>query len=125
MKPAYQTALPKGKTIDDLGGWKRVSPAKEEPVFAYMDKIDDVTISVSQQPLPQSFKNNTDSEVAELAKKFNATNKIDAGGTTAYIGTSSKGPQSVIFTHDNLLILMKSIGHVTDTSWANYIETLK
>lgn len=125
MKPTYQTTLPKGKSIDDLGGWKRVSPAKEAPVFAYMDKIDDVTISVSQQPLPESFKSNTDTQVAELAKKFSATNKIEAAGITAYLGTSSKGPQSVIFTHDNLLILMKSTSRVDDTSWAKYIETLK
>lgn len=125
MKPAYQTTLPKGKDIEDLGGWKRVSPAKEAPVFAYMDKIDDVTISVSQQPLPESFKSNPDAQVAELAKKFNATNKIETAGITAYIGTSSKGPQSVIFTHNNLLMLMKSVSHVNDASWAAYIESLK
>lgn len=125
MKPTYQTTLPKGKTIDDLGGWKRVSPAKDIPVFAFVDEIDDIPVSVSEQPLPQSFKSNTNSQVADLAKKFNTTDKIDATGTPAYIGTSSKGPQSVIFTNNNLLILMKSARQISNASWAKYVESLK
>lgn len=124
-KPNYKTALPEGKTVAELGGWKRVSPAKDDPVFAYIDQIDSVTVSVSQQPLPQSFKSNVANQVAELAKKFNATDKIDAKGTAVYIGTSSKGPQSVIFSSNNLLILIKSEKQIADTSWATYVESLK
>lgn len=123
-KPTYQTVLPKGKTIDELGGWKRVSPPKNDPVFAYTDAIDGVPISVSEQPLPQSFKNDTDSQVADLAKKFNATDKIEAGSLAVYIGTSAKGPQSVIFAKNNLLVLIKSEKKVSDASWAKYAGLL-
>lgn len=122
--PEYQTILPIGKSINDLGGWKRVSPPENEPVFAYTDQIDGVTISVSQQPLPDSFKSNLSSQVAEVAKKFNATSKIDANGTTLYIGTSAKGPQSTIFTKKNLLILIKSQKKINDKSWIGYVKTL-
>jgi len=123
-KPIYQTVLPKGKTIDELGGWKRVSPPKNAPVFAYTDAIDGVPISVSEQPLPQSFKNDTANQVADLAKKFNATDKIDAGSLDIYVGTSAKGPQSVIFAKNNLLVLIKSEKKVSDTSWAKYAGLL-
>lgn len=123
-KPIYQTVLPKGKTIDELGGWKRVSPPKNDPVFAYTDTIDGVPISVSEQPLPQSFKNNTADQVADLAKKFNATDKIDASSLDVYIGTSAKGPQSVIFAKNNLLVLIKSAKKISDTSWAKYAGLL-
>ncbi len=123
-KPAYQTVLPQGKTISDLGGWKRVSPPKSDPVFAFTDALDGVAISVTEQPLPQSFKGDTDAQVAELAKKFNATDKLPAGSLTVYIGTSAKGPQSVIFANDNLLILIKSEKKISDTSWAKYTQTL-
>jgi hypothetical protein len=123
-KPAYQTVLPQGKTISELGGWKRVSPPKSDPVFAFTDTLEGVAISVTEQPLPQSFKNDTDTQVAELAKKFNATDKLPAGSLTAYIGTSAKGPQSVIFANDNLLILIKSEKKISDASWAKYTQTL-
>lgn len=122
--PKNETVLPTGKNVEQLGGWKRVSPPESDPVFAYADTIDGVPISVSQQSLPDSFKSNTDSHVAELAKKFNATNKIDAGGTTVFIGDSSKGPQSVILTKKGALIMIKSQKKITDKSWITYIKTL-
>jgi hypothetical protein len=116
--------LPKGKDISELGGWKRVSPPNTDPVFAYNDAIDGVPISVTQQPLPQSFKNDAVNQTAEVAKKFNATNKIDAGTIDVYVGTSAKGPQSVIFTKGKLLVLIKSEKKVKDTSWAAYAQAL-
>jgi hypothetical protein len=120
----YQTILPDSKSISSLGGWKRVSPPKADPVYAYVDTINGVAISVSQQPLPKSFKGNTDDQIAELAKKFNATTKIEADDTKVYIGTSAKGPQSVIFTKDYLLILIKSLKKIDNTSWTTYIKSL-
>jgi hypothetical protein len=123
-KPVYQTVLPKGKTISELGGWKRVSPPKSDPVFAYTDTIDGIPVSVTEQPLPQSFKSDTANQVATLANKFNATDKIDAGNLAVYIGTSAKGPQSVIFAKNNLLVLIKSEKKVSDASWAKYAGLL-
>lgn len=121
----YQTVLPESKSISQLGGWKRVSPPDSEPVYAYSDKIGDTPISVSQQPLPESFKKGgIDNQVADLAKKFNATTTFDADTTTAYIGTSAKGPQSVIFTKNSLLILIKSQAKIDDTAWVRYVKSL-
>lgn len=123
--PTYKTVLPNKKSINELGGWKRISPPEKDPVFAYADTIGDVPVSISQQPLPESFKNNTDTQVAELAKKFNATTKIDAGDTAVYIGTSAKGPQSAILAKANLLIMIKSEKKIANTAWANYAESLQ
>lgn len=122
--PAYPTLAPKGTSIETLGGWKRVSPPKKDPVFAYADTLEGVNISVSQQPLPASFKDDVASQVAALAKQFNATTKLSAGATTAYIGTSAKGPQSVIFTKNDLLILIKSQSKVSDSAWIRYVQLL-
>lgn len=123
-KPTYTTVVPNGKSVDELGGWKRVSPPKSEPVYAYADSIDGVSISVSQQPLPKSFETNPEVQVADLAKKFNATNKLAAGNIPVYIGTSAKGPQSVILTKNDVLILIKSQKKINDKSWAKYAESL-
>lgn len=120
----YQTVLPDGKTITDLGGWKRVSPPESEPVFAYTDTLENVTISVSQQPLPPSFTGSIDDHIAELAKKFNATTRVDSDGTPLYIGTSAQGPQSVILSKNTLLILIKSQGKIDTAAWQKYTKSL-
>ena len=120
----YQTVLPSGKTISELGGWQRVSPQASTPVYAYTDTIGSVSISVSQQPLPDNLMGASGDPVAELAKKFNATNEIDAGGTTVHIGTSAKGPQSALFSKNSLLIMIKSQKKIDDKSWAQYIKSL-
>ena len=120
----YQTVLPAGKPITELGGWKRVSPAGADPVYAYTDQIGETPINVSQQPLPASFLGDTDDQIADLAKKYNATAKIDLNGIKVYIGASAKGPQSVIFTKNSLLVLIKSDQKIDDAAWATYIKSL-
>ena len=125
QSPTYTTLLPGGKTIDSLGGWHRVSPPDRDPVFAYVDKVGGVQVNVSQQPLPDNFKSDTSKNVAELAKSFNATEKVEVGNTTLYVGTSSKGPQSAIFAKDDTLILMKSQAKISNDAWTAYVESLK
>ena len=121
----YQTVLPAEKSITDLGGWKRVSPPDGDPVYAYTDTLSGVAISVSQQPLPESSQGNTSQALADIAKNLNATTKLSGTDTEAYVGTNSKGPQSVVFTKNYLLILIKSQDKISDASWAQYIKTLR
>ena len=122
--PSFQTVLPSGQSITSLGGWHRVTPPGDDPVFAFGDTIDSVPISVSEQPLPDAFKHDTLSAVADLAKQYNATTKLKAGDTVVYIGTSAKGPQSTILTKHNLLILIKSKNQIDNSSWTDYISSL-
>lgn len=122
--PDYQTILPNGESINKLSGWTRISPPGKDPVYAYVDKIGSTPITVSEQPVPASFKDNIDTQVAQLAKAYSATDQLDASGTKVYIGTSVKGPQSVIFEMDGLLILMKSQQKVADNDWIKYIQSL-
>lgn len=123
-QPQFSTILPSGKPINQLGGWSRVSPPNTDPVFAYNDKIGTTPVNVSQQPLPDSFNSDVDGKIADLAKKYSAEVQITAGSTKVYIGTSSKGPQSVIFSKNNLLILIKSQEKIDDKDWSKYIESL-
>jgi hypothetical protein len=124
-KPEFNTLLPNGKSIDNLGGWKRVSPPGAAPAFAYSDKIGSVTIAVSQQTLPDEFKGNTSDRMTELAKGFNATEKLTTeNGTTIYLGSSAQGPQSAILAIDHLLILIKSTNKIDDKKWASYVDSM-
>ena len=121
----FDTIVPTGKSIEQLGGWQRVSPEETAPVYAYTDTVEGVSITVSQQDIPNSFGTNTNSKVAELAKNFNATNTLNVGGLTVYIGTSAKGPQSLIFTKDKTLVLIKSDEEISGSAWTAYIESLQ
>ena len=116
--------MPEGKSIDDLGGWKRVNRPGGDPVFSFNDEINGTLITVSEQSLPASFASDTDNRTAELAKAYNATSRIKAGSLTAYIGTSAKGPQSVILTKKELLILIMSADRIPETAWIDYIQSL-
>ena len=124
-KPDYATILPGGKTIGDLGGWKRVSPPGKNPVFAYADTVGGMQIAVSEQPLPQEFKNDTAGKISKLAEGYAANEKVKVGDTTVYIGTSAQGPQSAILTKNDLLILIKSTAKLTSDQWAQYVNSLK
>jgi len=124
-KPGYDTLLPLGKSIESLKGWRRVSPPEKEPVFAYADTLDSVPITVSEQPLPDSFAKDIPGSVSKLAEQSNAKETVTVDDTTAYIGTSEKGPQSVIFVKDKLLVLIKSTSKLSNDQWAAYIATLR
>lgn len=120
----YQTILPKNKTIAELGGWRRVSPPDGDPVFAYIDKINEIPISVSQQPIPKQLMGDVDKKIEQLAKDYSATKILSVDTAKVYVGTSTKGPQSVLFVKNNLLIMIKSQKNIDDNSWTQYIRTL-
>lgn len=122
-QPKYQTITPSGTSVDQFGGWTRVSPINSNPVFAYVDYIGNIPIRVSQQPLPDAFtKEDTKAQIDQLAIGYE---KITAGDISVHIGTNSKGPQSVIFTKNGLLILITSNSKITNNQWASYISSLQ
>lgn len=122
--PTYSTILPSGKSSTELGGWTRISPPTSNAVYAYVDKIGTVQISVSEQPLPDSFKNNIEIQVQQLAEAQGASEKITVGALTVHLGTYDKNTQRAIFSKNNLLILITSTGTITNNDWANYINSL-
>lgn len=123
--PNFSTILPEHKTIEDFGGWQKLTPPQGgDSFYVYVDTVAGVTVNVSQQELPGKFKNNLSNEMTSLARAYNATNKLEAGDVKVYIGTSAKGPQSVIFAKDGVLVLMKSWSTISDADWIGYINTL-
>lgn len=122
--PDYKTILPNGKTIEDLGGWTKISPSNASPVYTFVDKIDNIPIKVSEQPLPDEFKNDTKNQVEEMAKSFGANEMIKIDNIFMYIGISAEGYQSIILTKNDLLILIKSEAKISNDKWVNYVRSL-
>ncbi len=125
ITPDFEALLPQGKTIDKLGGWQKLTPPNSAPYFVFVDTIDSVGVSVSQQTLPETFKSDTAQGIRELAKSYSATEELTANEVKVYLGTSAKGPQSVIFTKNNLLVLIKSQANIENDAWIAYIKTLE
>ena len=122
-QPQFTTVLPKGKSVTSLGGWSRISPPSSDPVFAYNDTIDGVSVTISEQPLPAVFAENPEAQVEEITKG-GAYRQLASGDIKIQIGNSSQGPQSVVFAKNDLLILIKSQQKVDDKEWVKYIESL-
>ncbi len=123
--PDYTTIAPRGVSIDSLGGWTRVSPPDRNPVFAYVQALDSATISVSQQPVPDSLQSNPKEGLESLAKDFRANEMIMAGDTPIHIETKNNGAQSVLFIKKDVLVLIKSSKNVANSSWIDYVSSLE
>jgi hypothetical protein len=124
--PEFDTLLPVGKTIEELGGWGRVSPPDRDPVFAYSDTLADSHIVVSQQPMPNDYANDPKAGAAKIAKQFNAGKQLTTTeGGVVYIASANSGAQSVITTKKNLLIMIRSTAAIGDEIWRSYVYGLE
>lgn len=125
--PTFKTFLPEGKTADAFGGWTRVSPASSAAVYAYSDTLFGSSIIVSQQQLPDAFKDNQAAKIKQLQSDqgYVTQHSIDVDGTAVYIGTSSKSYQSTIFIKNDILLLITSYRTLSDTTVSDYIRSLR
>lgn len=121
-KPDFDYSLPKGKE-DQVDQAVKFDATKK--VVNYVDSIGGVTITVSQQPLPAGFSDNAQDKVRKLAEDYSANHPLTTANPTAYLGTDSKGPQTVIFTKKNLLVFIQSSNRIDDHDWAEYITNLQ
>lgn len=96
----------------------------KKKVVSYNDILADVPITVSQQPLPSAFIADPTGQVEKLAKQINANDKISTSDTTAYAGISIKGPQTVVFTKNDLLIFIIANKKIDTLDWIKYIEKM-
>ena len=123
--PSYKTLIPAGKSIEDLNGFRRISPKNAAPVYAYADQISNATIRVSQLPLPDNLRSNTDEMIQGIAAEQNATRSILVGSTQVFLGHQSNGYQPVVFVKNDLLVTIRATGVVSDEDWKTYIESLR
>jgi len=121
--PEYKPVLPDGSERSTSSNQVLYDPEKK--VASYKDTISGINITVSQQPMPDSFSDDPDGEVKKLAENFSATKEIKAGGLTGYLGTSAKGPQSMVLKKRNMLIFIFSEKTIPDQDWGIYISSLE
>lgn len=122
VKPDFTYILPKGKSA---GADMAVKFDPEKKVVNFQDSIGGVPITISQQQLPTSLKEDTQNRVKKLAEEFAATEVLSTANPTAYLGTSAKGPQTIIFAKKDLLIFIQSSKEIDNHDWAEYVTNLQ
>lgn len=124
--PDFDPLLPSDKTTDQLGGLARISPEGQDAVYAFVDVLEGQQLNVSEQKVPEAFKQDRDAKLEKLAKDFQAVSVIQVDDTRVYHGVSEKTKvQSLIFVKDDLLVFIKSPQKFTDDIWVGYITNLK
>ena len=124
--PNFTPVLPKGETIDSLDDWQKLSSPSGDVFYAFVDTVNGVTVNISQQQLPGKFKSDLSNKMLEMARSYNANTKLEANdGVRIYVGTSAKGPQSVLFTKNGVLVLMKSWATIPDADWITYVNSMQ
>lgn len=122
QKPTFKTVLPNNSKETEPSKLKYDAIKK---VAQFTDKISLIDVTVSEQELPETFKSSPDDKVAELAKNINANEVINEANPKAYLGTSLKGPQTVLFHKKGLLIFISSTAAIEKSEWASYITKLQ
>lgn len=122
-KPDFATLYPADKTIEQLGGFTRVSPPDSAPAYAFADAVENIKIKLTQQQLPDALKTSP-TGVEDLAKRYNATKLLQVDNTNVYLGKSEKGPQTAIFTKDGLLVFVVAEKELSEIQWVRYVTNL-
>lgn len=122
--PDFATLLPDNTSIEELGGWQKLTPPNSDPYYVFVDSVDDTLIRVSQQQLPETFKDATNEKIAEIAQGYNTTQTFEVDEVKIYSGVSASGPQTLIFTKNNVLISIVAERQIADETWKTYISSL-
>lgn len=117
--PAFKPLIP----ADKKNIRQKYDPQRR--VISYNDELAGTKIVVSQQALPEAFKLDPEITVEEMAKKFNATTPIKAGGITAYAGKSADGPQSIVFHASGKLVFIYAPQEMAQEHIITYIKLLQ
>jgi hypothetical protein len=119
----FQTVTPDGDVTNTTSQKVVYDPNKK--VASFTDKINGYEVTVSMQKLPDTFKPNIADNVKKVAEQFSATTVLAVDNGSAYLGTSPKGPQSVVGYRGDLLVFIKSDVKIDDKAWASYFNSLK
>lgn len=122
-KPDFKFILPDGKEEETDNGKIGYDPQKR--VVSFADTIGIVKVTVSQQPLPDNFKQDPEGQLEILARNFSANEVIVPSNPKAYLGTSAKGPQTVIFSKSDLLVFIQAASKIDKIDWTDYIRNLR
>jgi hypothetical protein len=121
--PTFNTLLPGDDAKQTTSG--QVAYDRDKKVASFTDTIDEIPLTVSQQALPERFKKDPATEISKFAADINANEKLQIGSLTAYSGVSEKGPQTVVFIKNDVLVFVTASKKLPTAQLIGYIDSLK
>lgn len=123
--PSYQPLAPKGKQNLASGDAAVSTYDSKRKLYSYNDNYEGVQLTVSQQPLPSSFKSDP-IQIRKAADSIRATDEIDTALGMAYIGFDEKANvQRVMLVYRDLLVFIMTNKKLDNETIKSYIETLR
>lgn len=94
-------------------------------MYKYDDVYNGVTMTISQQPLPDNLRANP-KDIQKIAESIGAKEKVATTNGDAFISTDDKtATQRVVVAHRQLLIFIQSSKSMSNAEWVSYIQQLQ
>ena len=94
-------------------------------VLSFHTQYNNVTLTVSQQPLPEIFQSDPQ-EAAQIARYINAEDSFESNKGMVYIATDEESDsQTVSFATDDTLVFIRAHRSLTTEEWRQYINDLE
>ncbi len=92
----------------------------------YTDTLDGTNFTVTQQLVSEDLAQGGDQQVENLAQALPvpAESVLQVNDTKIYIGVSDQNRQALLFTKENILILISTEGLIDEASWVGYVSSL-
>jgi hypothetical protein len=96
----------------------------DSPFYQYKDKLGDIDVTVSRQPLPNDIKGDSQG-LSKLVASIGSPNQQlpTAKWGTAYL-LSSPSAQIAVFANDRTLVFVQSLQPRPAADWKTYIDNL-
>ncbi len=122
--PDFSPLKPLGRE-DAVQSVTRRTPSGEI-IHTFKDIVDEIGIEVTQQKIPEKFKENQADSLKEMATTFQATNIIQIDEMIVYHGLNEKtNVQSLFFIKNESLVSIRASQKISDDSWSGYILSLQ
>jgi hypothetical protein len=118
--PEFPIVLPPGIPRD------KIAYNPDRKFAKYDDQIGGVPLTVSQQQMPDNFRDDPRAGAQSIAKSLGADTELRyANNEVAYYFEGESGTQTAVFTKNNLLIFIRTAGLVQKDKLSQYIASLK
>lgn len=124
FKPEFEPVVPLDKP--DIAKTQSATSTydPERKVLSYTDTYLGESFTISQQKLPEAFKNGTDA-LSKLADSLGQKQVLETHRGTGYLSTNPKTrEQTVVLTTPELLLFIRSAEMVEESIWETYINKL-
>lgn len=92
----------------------------------YVDTIDGVSFTVTQQMAPDDVAQGGEQQVEKLAQSLpiSAEEKFQVDDTMVFVGVSSNNKQTLTFSRESVLVFVNADGVIAESFWAAYLGSL-